>query len=305
MAATLHPIDSTGRLLDASFRVEQYGDRQSVIMESRSGGQADGRGRRNSEYFPALSLLLSRLAETNAVLEDAFVDSSATRDLPVDDRRLHLQIAEYPVRLGAVGDIEALRMDLCRAQRPVGQRPGARGGNNHKRIRLVITPTSERIEDLGTHLAGDAETTSAGEPEAARAQRMLRPRRQGFVSSVPRRRAIEQYAVARVVEDLEEERWDVDDVGSYEPFDLLCHRGQDELRVEVKGTTGEGREVILTAGEVRHAVEHAHHVALAVVSEISIDDELICEGGEVRWFRPWSIDNEALTPVAYTYMLPS
>lgn len=270
-------------------------------MESRSGGAPDGRGRRNSDYFPALTLLLERLAAADAVLTDAFVDSSATGDLPVDKRRLHLPVADYPLRLAGVRDIEGLRVDLCRAQRPVGQRPGVRGGNNHKRVRLVLAPPGRDLDQLASALVRGAD--SQLDSEAATAEELFTPRCQGFVSSAARRRAIEQHAVERVTTDLTDDSWDVDDVGMYRPFDLLCTRGGEELRVEVKGTTGEGTEVILTAGEVRHAEEHSSAVALAVVSQIRVGDDFECHGGTLRWLRPWRPRHDALAPIAYKYLL--
>ena len=47
-----------------------------------------------------------------------------------------------------------------------------------------------------------------------------------------------------------QKQWEsVADVSARASFDLLCTGPQGELHVEVKGTTGEGRSVILTRGE--------------------------------------------------------
>lgn len=47
--------------------------------------------------------------------------------------------------------------------------------------------------------------------------------------------------------------WDVQDVHGTESYDLICRRGREKKHVEVKGTTTDGAEVILTPNEVRHA----------------------------------------------------
>ena len=44
--------------------------------------------------------------------------------------------------------------------------------------------------------------------------------------------------------------WDVVDVHGTESYDLICRRGEEVKHVEVKGTTTDEREVILTPDEV-------------------------------------------------------
>jgi Domain of unknown function (DUF3883) len=51
-------------------------------------------------------------------------------------------------------------------------------------------------------------------------------------------------------------RRDVEDVHGRESYDLICRRGDEVKHVEVKGTTTDGIEVILTPNEVRHAPEY-------------------------------------------------
>jgi hypothetical protein len=81
----------------------------ALIMESRS-GRAAGRPGRNADYNPALTLLLERLAQLDATLADALVDSRKTQALgiPEAERRL----ITGPVRLAQVPDMEALRVRL-------------------------------------------------------------------------------------------------------------------------------------------------------------------------------------------------
>jgi hypothetical protein len=81
----------------------------------------------------------------------------------------------------------------------------------------------------------------------------------------------------------------------------------DCWHVEVKGTTGDPVEVILTPNEVAHARTYPL-VALYVVSNIDVrigpDDERIASGGTVSLFHPWSIDADELRPIGYKYRLP-
>lgn len=54
----------------------------------------------------------------------------------------------------------------------------------------------------------------------------------------------------------EVEGFKVEDVSRYESYDLNCQTQHEILRVEVKGTTTDGRDVLLTPGEVRLANEN-------------------------------------------------
>jgi len=78
-------------------------------------------------------------------------------------------------------------------------------------------------------------------------------------------------------------------------------------RVEVKGTTGDPEEVILTPREVEHASEYPR-VALFVLSNITVTrdehGEITASGGKASIFHPWSIDRDRLTPLGYKYRLP-
>ena len=77
--------------------------------------------------------------------------------------------------------------------------------------------------------------------------------------------------------------WTVEDVHGSESYDLICRRGDEVKHVEVKGTTTDGAEVILTPNEVRHAREHPR-TALFVLSNITIeraeDGTVTAAGGE-------------------------
>ena len=96
------------------------------------------------------------------------------------------------------------------------------------------------------------------------------------------------------------------DVGANQPWDLEFDRDGHEWRVEVKGTTGDGESIILTAAEVENARSWPR-VALFVVTEIQLEpreDGWIGLGGRARIIEPWRIDEGDLSPTVFRYRLP-
>lgn len=122
-------LDDDGQPLEAVFELDR--SVIDVVLHSRSGGDPP----LNPDYFSALELLLERLQRHGAVIEDILVDSTVALKLPIEQRRLRLA---YPVDLSGHTDLPALRKEICSAQRTVAQKPGAKGGNNHKRIRVRV-----------------------------------------------------------------------------------------------------------------------------------------------------------------------
>ena len=70
--------DDSGQTLDAEYVVERE-DHQLALILSSSSGPAGTRPARNTAYRPALALLLARLRDLGAVIEDALVDSLSTQ----------------------------------------------------------------------------------------------------------------------------------------------------------------------------------------------------------------------------------
>ena len=116
-------------------------------MDSRS-GPSGSRPPRNPDYNRALTVLLTRLGQLDAVLVDALVDSRHTQDLglPESDRRL----VEAPIHLALEPDLDDLRRRMGRAQARIGQAPEAtKGGNATKRIRLRLEVPGYQPTDAG------------------------------------------------------------------------------------------------------------------------------------------------------------
>jgi hypothetical protein len=129
-------------------------------------------------------------------------------------------------------------------------------------------------------------------------------RRQGFGLKPDERKAVETHAMAVARQHFEALGWDVIDTSSGNCYDLACRKGSRELRVEVKGTTGAGENVLLTRNEVAHARTFPD-LALVVVSRIELSRGAApsASGGSKRVEEPWRIDMGELSPLAYEYSL--
>lgn len=295
----------SGATLDAHFRVAIEGPDVAIYLESRSGAKLSPR-RRNPDYNEALWYILTRLAATEAVLMDATVESSETREFAAADKRLVTGLA-YPIVLAA-HDPADLRLRITKAQRIIGRSEGSGpGGNNTKRIRLLV-----QSQD-GANPGAVRDLVVLGSPDPVRdalgAVNTIAGRRrgQGFASDTASKTAVEVHAMDAIRRALEDEGWNVEDVSRRRSYDFHCQRDGDELRVEVKGTRGGPETILVTANEVEHAREHGA-VALAIVSAISLrvgsDGTPVAEGGTITWFRPWLVDQGILLPLAYSWRAP-
>jgi hypothetical protein len=122
---------------------------------------------------------------------------------------------------------------------------------------------------------------------------------QGIGLSAADRVAVEQHAMTAAENYYRKEGYETQVRGR--PFDLLCLRGDEELRVEVKGTTGTGESVLVTIGEVKSA--RAHATELFVLSEIKLTPKGP-KGGRMTIVAPWKPTFAQLQPKLYKYTLP-
>ena len=134
-----------------------------------------------------------------------------------------------------------------------------------------------------------------------------RGRGQGFQLDQDVKVAVEAHAMNMATEFYGED-WDVEDVHGTESYDLVCRRGDEVKHVEVKGTTTDGAEVILTPNEVRHARENTC-TALFVLSNVRVeraeDGTVTATGGIRHLYDPWHLDDGTLTPLGFRYQVPS
>ena len=97
----------------------------------------------------------------------------------------------------------------------------------------------------------------------------------------------------------------IEDVGSYESFDLKVQKDNETLFVEVKGTTLNGDSIVLTRNEVDLHLKVFPNNALFLVTQITLHkgDNLKASGGVIEVISPWKIAKENLSVIAYTYRI--
>lgn len=177
---------------------------------------------------------------------------------------------------------------------------------------VMPTPDGATVEGLGSitdgSVAGDADLVIAVADTPA-----LAHQGPGRRVNAAQNKAVERRAVTVAYEHFRDHGYDVEDVGDRESYDLRCQRvgndrGMEELHVEVKGSTGAGEQVILTANEVGHARRHWPATALAVISEIHLDtsgEESIATGGQLRVQTRWTPSDADLAATQYAYQVPT
>jgi Domain of unknown function (DUF3883) len=172
------------------------------------------------------------------------------------------------------------------------------------------------VDEVVTTLVGDHSAPPVAQPEVAEAERDVasaagrpRPPRkgkgQGFATDQRAKVAVEAYAMNAAL--LHYRNFgNVTDTSRHESFDYEVEIDGDLWHVEVKGTTGDPHEVLLTPREVEHADE-CPRVALFVLSNITVTrgahGEIAVSGGEPVVFHPWSLDPVRLAPIGYRYRL--
>jgi hypothetical protein len=155
----------------------------------------------------------------------------------------------------------------------------------------------------------DADGTGVGADDAAvEAQERSQARGQGFLLDGRLRKALEDHAMNAAKRHFESLGYEWEDHSKGEPYDLRCSRAQEVLYVEVKGTQTDGREIILTAGEVEFGRRHKGQMGLFVLHSIEVSEEdggFVMGKGERRLILPWDVELSTLKPVSFVYGLPS
>jgi hypothetical protein len=121
------------------------------------------------------------------------------------------------------------------------------------------------------------------------------------------RKSVEIYAMRKAEEYFRKQGFAVQDKSDSEPYDLLCTRRDEELFVEVKGTTGGGESVSVTRNEVRHVEEHPTTSVLFCLHSINVTrgEPPKCSGGQTRILWPWDLSKGKLHAISYEYVLPA
>jgi hypothetical protein len=159
----------------------------------------------------------------------------------------------------------------------------------------------------GPRLVTDAEVYEKPLPLSKTAAKR-QSRGQGWLSDPERKKATERRAILVAMDHYAALGWDVEDVGvPGTPFDLLCSREGETLRVEVKGTRGDASSVNVTHGEVTSARDTDIPTHLFIVHGITVvteGDTLTGEGGEIKCLDPWIPEDADLTPTMFRYEVP-
>ena len=131
-------------------------------------------------------------------------------------------------------------------------------------------------------------------------------RGQGWLTSVEQRLVVETAGMSAATAHYDAGGYSVEDVHLREPYDLRCTRGNDEVHVEVKSTTGSAEYILLTRGEVVHARQTAH-AALFVLTGVrlrTVDEKLVTDASdEPVIIDPWLPGDRDLSPLSYTYRI--
>jgi hypothetical protein len=311
-------VVENGRTLDATFKLEPGNPEVMLVFESRSGKRGTPSAR-NSDYERGLEVLLARL-------QRAGIHLKAVRLHPANGvEGSPLEIGRFgpPVLLRTTDDVHEVRLAMTRAQQETDRRRGARGGGNPtKRLRMYLSvdAATTDIARVERQLAGAENLDDAGGVSArpaledalevvaeASAPTRARTGGQGFGLTQPEKQAVEKRAMDLAREHFERLGWRVTDMSNGNCYDLACRKDGVELRVEVKGTTGDGSSVFLTRNEVQHARERFPNIALIVVSGIRLarGANPTAAGGMKTVHHPWRIDDGALSPVEFEYAVSS
>lgn len=121
---------------------------------------------------------------------------------------------------------------------------------------------------------------------------------------------MERYAVSLATAYYQREGWEVEDVGTRQPFDLLLRDpgGGPDRHVEVKGSSQEAADVELTIGEVKHSREPVP-CDLFLVDCIKYAPDgtggYTTWGGRQECWPDWLADDAALQATRFRYTLPT
>jgi hypothetical protein len=165
-----------------------------------------------------------------------------------------------------------------------------------------------RAADEGLYVPGDSPDVADIEEALETIADPLRSRTgKGPRLTAAERRVIEERAVLLTMEHFASPAmgYAVRDVGKNESYDIHATKADAVVKIEVKGTTSNGSEIVLTRNEVElHTTDHPAN-ALAIVRNIKLhrlkDSPPTASGGELVLSMPWAVEHDRLAPIAYRY----
>ena len=142
--------------------------------------------------------------------------------------------------------------------------------------------------------------------ERTKKQKKNRSMGQGFAKDQVLKSAIENYAMETAEKYYKQLGFEVINTSSNEPYDFICAKEKDVIKVEVKGTTGEGKQVYVTANEVKEARLSGIQTDLFIVHNIDVDranNIVKAYGGVINKIENWNPKDENLVAIEYRYYL--
>lgn len=156
---------------------------------------------------------------------------------------------------------------------------------------------------LGLDAGGTAQTANGPIEPSRRSNRGS-----GYMKDVEVKRAVERHAVRLARTLFEAEGYNCVDVGTTRSYDLHATKAEEEIHVEVKGSTGTATTVELTSNEVTHSRSPMWQTRLVVVDEITwtrASGKVVTSGGRLRVWPAWQAEPDRLAATKYRYQLPN
>lgn len=169
-------------------------------------------------------------------------------------------------------------------------------------VASVIERKDNDVESVYSPIASAerAIASAAGRPPSSHG------RGQGFATDQHVKVAVETHAMNAALKHYKM-LGDVVDMSRTESYDYRVHINGQVWHIEVKGTTGDPADVLLTPNEVKHAADYPR-VALFLLSNVTVtrngEGQVEASGGDPLVLHPWRLDPGRLVPIGYRYRLP-
>jgi len=125
---------------------------------------------------------------------------------------------------------------------------------------------------------------------------------QGYARDQAAKVATELLAMRTAINFYEGLGYEVVDTSSNESFDLLCAKGNEVLKVEVKGTASLGKQVLVTANEVKEARMSGVKTDLFILHSIKVIDSK-ATGGSINRIECWNPSDDSLVPTMFKHSI--
>lgn len=125
---------------------------------------------------------------------------------------------------------------------------------------------------------------------------------QGYARDQAAKVATELLAMKTAINFYEGLGYEVVDTSSNESFDLLCAKGSEVLKVEVKGTASLGKQVLVTANEVKEARMSGVKTDLFILHSIKVVDSK-ATGGTINRVESWNPSDDSLVPTMFKHSI--